>query len=119
MSRTTYHRIVAQRSGSHRGVDYEEEWEIGYHYTPGSPASYDDPGSGQTIEFDSLLGNVDAPDFAREVAEKLMNDWAEDWLAENEAEAIANAESDREARADDHADFLRRQRIDDRITGDR
>ena len=115
---TTYHRITAHRWGNDRGMDWEEEWEIGYHYTPGTPASYDDPGSGPTIEFDSLLGRIDAPDAFHDIAEKLMNDWAEDWLAEHEDEAIANAQQDRDAQADDYADFKRRQRIDDKLSGD-
>ena len=116
---TTRHTITAQRYGSVRGVDYEEEWEISYFYTPGGGDNWNEPAYGPTVEFDRLLGQVDAPEFARDLAEKQMNDWAEDWLAENEAEAIANARNDLDAEADDYADFKRRQRIDDRITGDR
>ena len=115
---TTYHRITAHRWGSHQGMDWEEEWEIGYHYTPGGGDGWNEPKYGPTIEFDSLLGNVDAPDAFHDIAEKLMNDWAEDWLAEHEAEAIANAQADLDAAADDYADFKRRERIDMRLTGD-
>lgn len=115
---STTHKITGYRSFSHRGVDYEEEIDITYRYTPGTPASHDDPGSGPTIEFIELDSPPDAPAMFMDVAENILNGWAEDWLAEHEDEAIAAAIHDREAVADDHADFQRRARIDDALTGD-
>lgn len=115
---TSTHTITAYRWGSHNGVDWEEEWDIQFHYTPGGGDNWNEPAYGPTIEFGCVLGDVDDPPAFRDIARQMLNDWAEDWLRENEAEAIAAARNDREAEADDYADFERRARIDVRLTGD-
>ena len=121
------HYITAIRSGSHDVFgDWENEYVIAYTYTPGTPASYDDPGSGPLVEFVKVV-SVDGTPPEKAAADagafwdyalRDMNDWAEGWLEDNTDEAAAFAEYDRHAEADDYADFKRRERIDMRLTGD-
>jgi len=120
---TTTHKITALRSGSANGVDWEAEHTITFTYTPGTPPTSVDPGSGATLEFATVdfvkvEPEADAPTAFQDIAQQHLNDWAEGWLQENEDEAMAVAVQDRDADADEYADRQRRARIDDNLTGD-
>lgn len=118
MSRERY-TITASRYGSTEREDWDIEYRITYLYTPAPSAranawgDYLDPPAGPDLDF------LCATHEDGKGVEYSDEEWCRDWFYDHLDEAIAHAEEIRQGRADDHADFLRRQRIDDRITGDR
>lgn len=110
---TTTHEILAVKSGTtYRDEDYEVEYRITFTFWPSERATLTCPGAEPGIEFVSARW-ADGPGPLE--AEEL--DWCTDWLEEHYDDAVAVATNDRQADKDDHADFLRRQRRDDALTG--
>lgn len=117
---TSTHKIDACRYGTVNGQDFDEEYVITFSYTKGGGDNWNEPAYGPTIEFVRVDppvptdGSVSHPD----LMQQRINQWAEDWLDDNYSVVVAAAQYDLDAQADDYADFKRRQRIDDKLTGD-
>lgn len=117
---TSTHKINALRSGTVNGADFEEEYTITFTFWPAERATRVCPGAEPGIEFVKVEppvptdGSCPHPD----LLQKMIDQWAEDWLEDNYDEAVQVATDDRLADEDDHADFLRRSRIEDKITRD-
>ncbi len=92
----TQHKITALRSGCQNGMDWEAEYEIAFSYTPGAapiiyPADNADPGYPAEVEFVSINPGAGDHGAFSDLAQQDLEDWASDWLAENEADAIDRA----------------------------
>lgn len=117
MSRERY-TITASRYGSNEREDWDIEYRITYLYTPAQSArSYTwgdhiDPPEGADLDF--LCATYEDGKSCVYMDEE----WCRDWFYDHLDDAIQHAEEIRAGRADDHADFKRRQRIDDKLTGD-
>lgn len=109
---TSTHQILAVRSGTnYRNEDWDVEYKITFTFWP-TERTHLHPGAEPGVEFVTAIW-ADGPEPLRE--DEL--EWCADWLEEHYDEAVALALDDREAAEEDHADFLRRQRRDDSITG--
>ena len=103
---TSTHKITAIRVEEH-----EIEYRITFTFWPSERATLTCPGAEPGVEF------VKATDEYGRPVSSYDAEWCEQWLEDHYDEAVASAQDDRMADADDHADFLRRQRRDDSITG--
>lgn len=86
----TTHTIMTEQSGSTNGMDWSAEYEITFTFLPGaheqgpSYSSGGQPADPDEIEFVSVkpvIGVVDAGAFT-DLAQKDLDDWASEWLAE-------------------------------------
>ena len=115
---TSTHKITAIDSGSHPAFgDYDVEYTITFTYWPAERASLTCPGAEPGIEFVKVEPMPRDQGASQNLADARVRDWAEAWLEDHYDEAVASAQDDRQADADDHADYLRRQRRDDSIAG--
>lgn len=111
---TSTHKITATRSGTnYRSEDWDVEYEITFTFWPTERATLTYPGAEPGVEFVSARW-LDGTEPLRE--DEL--EWCAEWLDDHYDEAVAAAQYDLDADADDHADFVRRQRRDDAMTGD-
>ncbi len=116
---STLHKITACRFGSHPTMgDWESEYTITFSYVRGAapimhPADKADPGWPAEIEFVSISPGAGDHGAFSDLAQRDLEDWAEDWLLDNEDECIVKAESDLEP----DPDAARDKRIDDELTG--
>lgn len=118
---SSVHKIRAIDSGSHPVFgDFEQEYDITFTFYPAEGATALCPGAKPGIEFvkvDPAVafdGSVSHPD----LMQARIDQWAEDWLEDHYDECVASAQDDRAGEADDHADYLRRERRDLRLTGE-
>ena len=105
---TTTHKIDAVRSGSTDREDWDVEYRITFTFWPTERATLTYPGAEPGVEFVTAVW-ADGTEPLRE--DEL--EWCAEWLNDNYDEAVAAALHDREADADDHADYQRRARIED------
>ena len=85
----TKHKIIAERSGSYNGMDWEAEYEITFEYRPGRPAvmylrngdpGYPaDPPEIELVSVKPTIGIVDAGGFT-DLAQKDIEEWASEWI---------------------------------------
>lgn len=114
---STQHSIVAIRSGHTDGMDWEAEYRIQFNYVRGAdpiihPADNADPGWPAEVEFVSVkpvIGVVDAGAFT-DLAQRELDQWAEDWLDENYVDAVEKAEDDMQPDPDAAYDAMRDER---------
>ena len=99
----TRHTVAATRSGSSRGMDWEAEYVITFTYAPGLAEP--------ELLFVAIDPGADDVGAFTDLAQKDLEDWAQEWLSENYAECIEIAERGREpaARKAEHAEQLRAQ----------
>jgi hypothetical protein len=109
---TSTHKITATRSGSTEREDWDIEYQITFTFWPTERATLVCPGAEPGVEFVSAIY-----EFSADPVPEAELEWCADWLENHYDEAVSVAQDDRLADADDHADFLRRQRRDDSITG--
>ncbi len=112
------HTIIAARSGTQNGMDWEAEYRIRFVSTKGSPDYYNKAGGHweqgwpAEIEFVSvepMQGVLDHGAFT-DLAQKDLDDWASEWLAEEGyADAMEVVASD-DADAREYAAELRADR---------
>jgi hypothetical protein len=115
---TSTHKITATRSGSTEREDWDIEYQITFTFWPSERATLVCPGAEPGIEFAKVEPMPRDQGAFQDLADARVRDWAEQWLEDHYDEAVQVATDDRLADEDDHADFLRRQRRDDRLTGD-
>jgi len=108
---TSTHKITATMSGSTEREDFDVEMVITFTFWPSERATSVCPGAEPGIEFVSATYEDGQPVSSSDA------EWCEQWLEDHYDEAVASAQDDRLGWEDDHADFLRRQRRDDSITG--
>lgn len=92
----TRHKIIAIRSGSHNGMDWEAEYEITFEYRPGSPDHWNKAGGhweqgwADEVEFVSISPGAGDHGAFSDIVQRSLEDWAADWLdGDGYAAAIA------------------------------
>ena len=81
------HKIIALRSGTYNGMDWDAEYEIAFEYRPGAapifyPIEKADPGHPAELELISVkpvIGTLDHGAFT-DLAQNELDCWAADWL---------------------------------------
>ena len=97
----TRHTVAATRSGSSRGMDWEAEYVITFTYAPGLAEP--------ELLFVAIDPGADDVGAFTDLAQKDLEDWAQEWLDENYAECLEIAERGREPDAARRAAQLRAQ----------
>jgi hypothetical protein len=102
-----------------RDLGAEEEYEITFSFTPGSPDTYDksrggpggwDPGYSAEVEFVSISPGASDVGAFTDLAQKDLESWADNWLqTDGYDEALAVAAADDE-RGREYAAELRSER---------
>lgn len=107
---TTTHRIMAERS---TGADTSAEYEIAFSYRPAGPLHFykrngdpADPPDPEEIDYLSVRP-APWPAARHRPIDAAVERWARDWLDDHQDEAREAALADREADADDAADYRR------------
>jgi hypothetical protein len=90
-----------------RDLGAEEEYEITFSFTPGSPDTYDksrggpggwDPGYSAEVEFVSISPGASDVGAFTDLAQRDLEDWADNWLQDDgydEALAVVAADDER------------------------
>lgn len=110
---TSTHKINALREGSQDHEDWDVEYTITFKFWPAERTTWNHPGADPGIEFVSAVR-----DRGTDPLTASEREWCAQWLEEAYDAAVQVATDDRLADEDDHADFLRRSRIEDKITRD-
>jgi hypothetical protein len=111
----TTHKIHALRHGSQNDVDWEAEYVITFRYSPGSKDYWNraaglwEQGWGPEIEYVSISPDAGDHGAFSDLAQRGLEEWAADWLADNADDAIEIAQYDRQAEADRAAEYKREE----------
>ena len=116
------HKITAIRSGTQNGMDFENEYEITFTATKGSPDYWNragghwEQGWAPEIEFVSISPGAGDHGAFTAMAQRDLEDWAEDWLnsGDNDAEIYAIMREDDDAEREAAAEMRAEMRAEDR-----
>lgn len=102
MARKTTHTVTMIDSGHYNGMDYDNEYEVTFTYTPGSPDYWNraigcwEPGDSPSIEFVSISPDAGDHGAFTDIAQNTIVEKAKEWLDnDGYSEAIRVAHEDR------------------------